>query len=174
MSEKDRIDKILQMEQLTSAQFAVEIGIQTSTLSHIMNNRNKPSLDVLKKILHKYPQISSDWLILGSGPMFRNELKSQSLSLFDDFDSNNSKSEIYTEKIDIKENVQNSGKENEVLKSEDPVQQSSVKSEEAPVYTSTPTKKDLGSENFVQPNPKTVKKIILYYSDNTFQEFESK
>jgi len=49
MEEKDKIEKIMQAENLNSAQFATEIGIQGSTLSHILNGRNKPSLDVLKK-----------------------------------------------------------------------------------------------------------------------------
>lgn len=170
MTDKDRIEKIMQLEQMTSAQFASEIGIQNSTLSHIVNGRNNPSLDVLKKILTRYPQISSDWLILGSGTMFRDELKSQSLSLFDNIDLNNEISSIYT-----KNNSQNSGssfthKENEMQKSKENLHtvDSNIATREVNL---------LEEEKFVhlkEQTDKTVKKIILYYNDNTFQEFESK
>ena len=51
MDEKERIEKIMLKEEMNSAIFAAEIGIQGSTLSHILNGRNNPSLDVLKKIL---------------------------------------------------------------------------------------------------------------------------
>ena len=50
MSEKQRIEKIILLEGLTSGDFAKEIGVQTSTLSHILNERNRPSLDVMRKI----------------------------------------------------------------------------------------------------------------------------
>ncbi|NLI37462.1 MAG: helix-turn-helix transcriptional regulator [Bacteroidales bacterium] len=52
-----------------SITFSEEIGIQQSTLSHILNGRNRPSLDVVMKISQRYPEISLDWLINGQGDM---------------------------------------------------------------------------------------------------------
>ena len=60
MDEKDRIEKVMLTEGMNSAQFAAEIGIQGSTLSHILNGRNNPSLDVLKKVLNRFRTVSSD------------------------------------------------------------------------------------------------------------------
>ena len=37
----------------------------------IISGRNNPSLDVMTKILHRYPQINPDWLLLGKGEMLR-------------------------------------------------------------------------------------------------------
>ena len=34
-----------------------------------MTGRNKPSVDVLQKILKRFPSLSSDWLLLGNGGM---------------------------------------------------------------------------------------------------------
>lgn len=174
LSEKERIEKIMQHENISSGQFALEIGIQNSTLSHILNNRNNPSLDVLKKILNRFQNISSDWLILGQGPMFRQEKHSQSLSLFENLDENTSESGT----LDLFDH-QNSAtvslpKENEMLKN---MEKTSLKVEtisnltekEEPVPTSPPPVKIV--EVKIE---KSVKKIILYYTDNTFQEFESK
>ncbi|MFA6582587.1 MAG: helix-turn-helix transcriptional regulator, partial [Paludibacter sp.] len=81
MEVKEKIEKIMEKEQMNSLQFASEIGIQGSTLSHILNDRNKPSLDVLKKILNRFRTISSDWLILDVGSMYRQEKQSQAPTL---------------------------------------------------------------------------------------------
>ena len=42
----------MQKEEMTAAQFAEKIGLSPSSLSHILNGRNNPSLDVVMKI-HK-------------------------------------------------------------------------------------------------------------------------
>lgn len=68
---KERIIEFLKKENKTSAQFAEEIGVQPSGISHILSGRNKPSLDFVIKMLEKYNYISSDWLIFGKGKMYR-------------------------------------------------------------------------------------------------------
>lgn len=69
----DRIKQIMSMEQLSSAQFADEIDIQRSSLSHVLSGRNKPSLDFVMKIKKSFDRISLDWLIFGTGNMFVDE-----------------------------------------------------------------------------------------------------
>ena len=71
MTDKSRIEKIIQTFEMADGQFAQEIGIQNSTLSHILNGRNRPSLDVIKKILRRFPEIDPDWLIFGHSSMLR-------------------------------------------------------------------------------------------------------
>lgn len=68
---KDRILAFLQNENKSYAQFAEEIGVQPSGISHILSGRNNPSLDFVIKMLHKYPSLSADWLLFGRGPMHR-------------------------------------------------------------------------------------------------------
>lgn len=67
MDLKDRIRLIIEHEGVPSGAFAESIGVQQSTLSHILNGRNKASLDVVMKIHHKYPHITLDWLLDGKG-----------------------------------------------------------------------------------------------------------
>lgn len=195
MSEKVRIEKVIQMVGLTSGQFAQEIGIQTSTLSHILNERNKPSLDVMKKILNRYPNINAEWLILGQGSIQRKESHSQAPTLFGD--------------EDISGSISDSKSIHEPEKNDDEIfsfQHQTIKSDPAPVYTHPKTeiqqekshsfdKSDSTTQPSIMNNEidvakklvdavenlkqnqiieKKVRKIILYYSDNTFQEFESK
>lgn len=68
---KDRILAFLQSENKSAAQFAEEIGVQPSGISHILSGRNNPSLDFVIKMLHKYSSLSAEWLLFGSGTMYK-------------------------------------------------------------------------------------------------------
>ena len=68
---KDRILKILNTENMSSAKFADLIGVQRSNISHILSGRNNPGLDFLQKVLTRFPSINSEWLLIGKGEMFK-------------------------------------------------------------------------------------------------------
>ncbi len=69
---KERLITFLQTENKSYAQFAEEIGVQASGISHILSGRNRPSLDFVLKMLTRYPSLSTDWLLFGRGPVYRN------------------------------------------------------------------------------------------------------
>lgn len=83
MELNDRIEELLKHQRLTSSQFADNIGVQRSSMSHILSGRNKPSLDFVQKILEHFKFVNSDWLLFGKGPMTK-EMKQQSLFDFTD------------------------------------------------------------------------------------------
>ena len=68
---KERILEFLKRENKTSAQFAEEIHVQPSGISHILSGRNKPSLDFVIKMLEKYTFLSTEWLMFGRGSMYK-------------------------------------------------------------------------------------------------------
>jgi len=68
---KTRIKELIIQQKITSAQFASEIGIAASSLHHIVSGRNNPSLEVLQKIMARFPQINAEWLINGKGKQFK-------------------------------------------------------------------------------------------------------
>jgi len=78
---KDRILKLITVEQMTSAKFADVIGVQRSSISHILSGRNNPSLDFIQKILTAFPNISPEWLILGKGKIYKKDVTTE---LFND------------------------------------------------------------------------------------------
>lgn len=51
----------------SAAAFADKIGVQRSSISHILSGRNKPSLDFILKILAAYPDVELYWLLNGKG-----------------------------------------------------------------------------------------------------------
>jgi len=65
MSIQERIQMILKMHNLTPSAFADIIGIQRSSVSHVITGRNKPSLDFLEKIIRNFPRVNAHWLLTG-------------------------------------------------------------------------------------------------------------
>lgn len=65
MSIVNRIKQLMRESELSAATFADIIGVQRSSISHILSGRNKPSLDFILKLLHAYPSVSSEWLLKG-------------------------------------------------------------------------------------------------------------
>jgi transcriptional regulator with XRE-family HTH domain len=61
----DRLKEWINTNELSASDFAKQLQIQRSALSHIFSGRNKPSVDVLIKIKNAYPDMSLDWLITG-------------------------------------------------------------------------------------------------------------
>ena len=76
---------------MTAAQFAEKIGLSPSSLSHILNGRNNPSLDVVMKIDKACPYVNLHWLMYGDGEMEKQQDSSQleetgisGISMFDE------------------------------------------------------------------------------------------
>ena len=141
---KERIQQIMQREGLSPSRFAEEIGIQRSAMSHIISGRNNPSLDVVMKILERFKYIQSDWLLTGQGTMVREEGRTSA-------DLTPAAADILPEVQFRSENGKETGVENPPV------------APQAPIV-----------EKFIQPQkpPRTVTKIVVFYSDNTYETFK--
>ena len=73
MNERERIEKVKDALGLTARQFAAEIRVQPGTISNMMAGRNNPSLEVMKRIMERYPTLNPEWLIAGRGEIWRTE-----------------------------------------------------------------------------------------------------
>ena len=62
----DRFRYIIKINQMTPTSFADEIGVQRSSVSHVLSGRNKPSMEFIQKILQRFPKVDAAWLISGS------------------------------------------------------------------------------------------------------------
>ena len=67
---KDRIRQIMESQNMTQQLFADYIGQSPATLSSIFNGRTRPTLNIVEAIKKKIPNISTDWLMFGSGEMY--------------------------------------------------------------------------------------------------------
>ncbi|HOY30675.1 MAG TPA: hypothetical protein PKW80_02235 [Bacteroidales bacterium] len=181
----------MKIKNLTPSKFADEIGIQRSSMSHIMGGRNLPSLDLITKILKKYPDINSEWLIQGEGPM----LKTIQIDLFEQ-QTEKLPTEIPTPVMDTQPEMQaiNEQKavqefEKTVVKAPEIVQPEikppeikEVEPEKSkPTEVEIPPVKKEQSENVPekpeQPSTKKtdatleIEKIVIFYKNRTFREY---
>jgi transcriptional regulator with XRE-family HTH domain len=62
-----RLEIILDYYGLNASSFADKIGVQRSSLSHLLSGRNKPSLDFVLKILEVFPEVDLYWILNGTG-----------------------------------------------------------------------------------------------------------
>ena len=141
---KDRILKVMEREALTPARFSEAIGIQRSAMSHIVSGRNNPSLDVLMKILSTYTHISTDWLLKGEGPMYKTE-------------NNNYQPSLFTENDEIRPEIRVVPEKSQHLVVEPPKTEAKSADIEQVIYE--------------ERSSKNVSKIMIFYSDNTFETF---
>ena len=68
-----RVIKLQEYLGLSKSAFAEQISVSMPTITHIVSERNKVSLEVVQKILMRYQNINADWLVLGKGSMIREE-----------------------------------------------------------------------------------------------------
>lgn len=79
---QDRVRMIIKANNLSASEFADEIGVKRSNLSHVLNGRNKPGLDFLSKIVSSFPNVDAAWLLTGeqSKPIEKVEEKKSGFS----------------------------------------------------------------------------------------------
>ena len=70
---REKLEFILKNKGLTATSLARMLEIQPSGLSHILSGRNKPSFDLVVKILKVFPDLNPDWLLLDSEQVFRED-----------------------------------------------------------------------------------------------------
>lgn len=156
---KERIKKIMESENMTPARFADNLQIGRAVISHILNGRNNPSLDVITRILTQMPDIDSDWLLTGSGNMYKSEMNNHN----SDIKNQSNLPDLFSQLSQENENSVYSTKDSENLKyRKENILESSLKESqdivnERIIYKEAPSKK--------------VKQIIIYYTDNTFEAF---
>ncbi|RBP33036.1 helix-turn-helix protein [Oceanihabitans sediminis] len=121
-----RLQKIIEYYGESASSFSEKVGVQRSTISHILSGRNKPSLDFVMKVLSQFPEVDLYWLMNGKGS-FPSESKKVEKPVSVE------KKEISTnkEKIEIPTSISNSS------------------------------------------NGKKIERIVIFYSDGSFQNFEN-
>ncbi|MCF0174793.1 MAG: helix-turn-helix transcriptional regulator [Bacteroidales bacterium] len=72
---KERLRRFIEAENISQAQFADRLGITRASVSHILSGRNKPGFDFIQCIIEAYPSLSPDWIINGTGKMYRNAVE---------------------------------------------------------------------------------------------------
>lgn len=165
----DRIKEIMELSGSSPAQFAGAIGINRSNLTHLFSGRNQPSLDLAKKILLAFPEVKTEWLIMGVGPMTKTDEQRiqspiQSVSIEPDLFSqreNTEKTPIITHEIAeeaINKKIANSLNDKKVSNViERELKNDEGTSKREPIFNSQKGKR--------------IEKIVLFYADKSFEVY---
>lgn len=73
MTDKERIQLILQDKKISNSDFCAATGLSLASLSHIISERSKPTLPVLRSIVDAYPDLNPLWVLMGQGDMYLSE-----------------------------------------------------------------------------------------------------
>ena len=143
---KEKLEFIRQKEQMNASELAKKLGVEASAISHIKSGRNKPSFDFVVKILSIFPDINPDWLLLDSDEVYRRGELPRSNPLFD------------IDELDQMSESTSMSKENiELSESKTPIE-------------------NVALQNFssAKNSTKPIDKVVILYSDGTFESYGSK
>lgn len=141
-----RLESVLEYYGLNASAFADQIGVQRSSMSHLLSGRNKPSLDFVMKILEVFPDVDLYWILIGKGtfPKSNTEEKVETQKSSSPILSNQnmSKDLFSTIEINSEEEERRENKKSPVLKNE---------------------KLNLEDDE--------IEKIVLFYKNGTFKAY---
>lgn len=141
-----RLEIILDYYSLSASGFADKIGVQRSSLSHLLSGRNKPSLDFILKIIEIFPEVDLYWILNGKG----------------NFPKSDENLIPGIEKKSITPNPIFETKTNEDLFSEI----------EKPISENLNSKNEnIISESYKIPKNQNVERIVIFYTNGTFSEY---
>lgn len=149
---REKLLKLMKYEKLSSSRLAEILEIQPSSISHILSGRNKPSFDFLVKILRRFPTLNPDWLLLDSDQMYR---QSDGLAALKD---NQVIAPISTSTIQAgsSEHRQNNSSNDSTVANNNSTKRT------------TPTELPFTNNQNVN---KTIERVIVLYSDKSFEAF---
>jgi transcriptional regulator with XRE-family HTH domain len=170
MEIKDRIIQIIEAEQLTSSKFADVVGVQRSSISHILSGRNNPSLEIIQKILTTFGTIDSDWLLFGRGSMYKIQHHSRKLdkesNLFSAIDSEKKLEDTDTE-------AKSTESKTEILENQKVENTTTEKTTSPPSQRVEQIQEAKGEKKESEKKYKETKteRIIIFNSDRTYTEY---
>ncbi|MFA6950971.1 MAG: helix-turn-helix transcriptional regulator [Lentimicrobiaceae bacterium] len=193
----ERIAMLLRAKNLTPSQLADEIGVQRSGISHILNGRNKPSLDFIQRVIKRYPDVSIKWIMFGEGAMMnpypasadpkqnqQSSAKPLMIELFPpDVDSEPENQIVEEEKVN--ESVPDKSDNVRVITNINTIDDASQKINkheesqnasqvEVNAQSQPQQKASVAVESNVRIDPgskKEIKRIIIFYTDRSFVEY---
>jgi DNA-binding XRE family transcriptional regulator len=181
MSLNERISKVIEYSGLTSSEFADEIDVQRSSISHITSGRNKPSLEFIIKIKSRFPELLWDWLVTGEGEMLKSELPEEKPVIAEPVENSkpeNPRPASLPDLFDLMSRDENSGiVKTEITEPEPDLRESFIPSQ-APTQENITDSQPLGKSNdqiisqVIDNQQNKIKRIVIFYDNGKFESFE--
>ena len=173
---RERILKILEDKEITQTEFATIIGVNPSSITHLIRGRDKFSQTVASRTLLAYPEINFLWMLKGEGEMYVDTIEKQNKNsqgieqinkAIEEELANVQKNELTDNQQEIKQdNVPQKINIRNTLPTEDAIRPF----EELVDAVSHATHQ--GKMQLTQPQKrKKIEKIVFFYSDQSFEEY---
>ena len=176
MEINERITKVLEYSGFSASEFADEIDVQRSSISHIISGRNKPSLEFVTKIKNRFPELSWDWIILGTGemkqtdspfPISEKQEENSAPDLFTLID------EDYKNEVFVQENIQNETLRELNKSFPSPRKEILSDSQQLDIQENISEVQSIVNETVTNINTESqIKKIVFFYENGKFEAFE--
>ena len=176
MEINERITKVLEYSGFSASEFADEIDVQRSSISHIISGRNKPSLEFVTKIKNRFPELSWDWIILGTGemkqtdspfPISEKQEENSTPDLFTLID------EDYKNEVFVQENIQNETLRELNKSFPSPRKEILSDSQQLDIQENISEVQSIVNETVTNINTESkIKRIVFFYENGKFEAFE--
>lgn len=179
----NRLQQFLELENLTPSQLADKLGVQRSGLSHILSGRNKPGYDFISKLLTKFPTVNAEWIITGKGRTYKevlpspNNFNSSNNSAIPKFQEENLKiisknnEESESSSLYFDAFLENNTEDNSNAPLANTIQQANNEQVTSNSKASKLNENELNKQNnTVVQKKRTIKRVIVFYSDGSFEE----
>jgi DNA-binding XRE family transcriptional regulator len=166
-----RIMRIMEEEKMNATQFAETIGIQRAAMSHILNGRNNPSVDVISKIIDRFDTINPGWLLNGKGPM---HVAAQSINSSENYGNRHDGNEIdFTTEATLFDEMYRAPKTGSESSADRVSSESRMRTTRETIKSMQKETDNTEKEVFVYKDRQTkmVDKILIFYSDHTYETF---
>ena len=162
----ERIQLILKTKNISASKFADEIGVQRSSISHILSGRNNPSLDFIQKVLKRFPDISPDWILTGKGSMYTEP------DLFTTIEEHGQEKNETKEVLSDPEEVKFEEKTTQTEENEEIQVQKAPKISQPKITSKVKEAEESKSPGIImKPIGKKIERIIIFYSDKSCIEY---
>lgn len=148
-----QLQKIMHHFGLSTTELADKISVPKATISHLISERNKPSLEFIMKLHTTFPTLNLEWLIYEKEPFLVTEIHQMSI-----------------EKDQNEISVLNKNSEKETVNEIE--SEVAIENQTEEIETKNISEKVIkNEENILSFQNKTIDSIVIFYSDGSFKKY---
>lgn len=157
-----RLKQFIAAENISQSQFADTIKVVRASVSHVLSGRNNPGYDFIRAIMLAYPNLNMEWLMLGKGKMYKDQVNEQPKPAHTSLPAPTEGDLFYADDL--------YAPEEELMPSPEPESLPDIE---------TPLENRIPEQIFTQANTverivnqRKVSKIIIFFDDGSYQEMQ--
>lgn len=148
-----QLQKIMHHFGLSTTELADKILVPKATISHLISERNKPSLEFIMKLHTTFPTLNLEWLIYEKEPFLVTEIHQKTIEI----DQN--ETDVLDEILEI-ETVNEIENEDQYENKKEEIEPKNINQ----IITENP-------KNILSFQSKEIDCIVIFYNDGSFKKY---